>query len=140
MKKVIYNIGKLMGILPADVRMLAGEAMGHVECIDNAYLVIEDGIIADFGSMSPHFWTCLWPGPRIDIRASMVGTGGWQPWRRASAQGILPHLPLTPPHTERADRKRERGQETRPNFYSVFPVPYCLCMDYLKKGERSRFL
>ena len=51
MKKVIYNIGKLMGILPADVRMLAGEAMGHVECIDNAYLVIEDGIIADFGSM-----------------------------------------------------------------------------------------
>ena len=50
MKKVIYNIGKLMGILPADVRMLAGEAMGHVECIDNAYLVIEDGIIADFGS------------------------------------------------------------------------------------------
>ena len=52
MKKVIYNIGKLMGILPADVRMLAGEAMGHVECIDNAYLVIEDGIIADFGSMT----------------------------------------------------------------------------------------
>ena len=50
--KVIYNIGKLIGILPADVRMLAGEAMGHVECIDNAYLVIEDGIIADFGSMT----------------------------------------------------------------------------------------
>ena len=50
MKKVIYNIGKLMGILPADVRMLAGEAMGQVECIENAYLVIEDGIIADFGS------------------------------------------------------------------------------------------
>ena len=52
MKKVIYNIGKLMGILPADVRMLAGEAMGQVECIENAYLVIEDGIIADFGSMT----------------------------------------------------------------------------------------
>ena len=50
MKKVIYNIGKLMGILPADVRMLAGEDMGQVECIENAYLVIEDGIIADFGS------------------------------------------------------------------------------------------
>ena len=50
MKKVIYNIGKLMGILPADVRMLAGEAMGQVECIENAYLIIEDGIIADFGS------------------------------------------------------------------------------------------
>ena len=52
MKTVIYNIGTLMGILPADVRMLAGEAMGQVECIENAYLVIEDGIIADFGSMT----------------------------------------------------------------------------------------
>jgi imidazolonepropionase len=49
-KTVIYNIGKLIGILPADVKMLAGEPMGHVECIDDAFLVIEDGIISDFGS------------------------------------------------------------------------------------------
>ena len=26
--------------------------MNHVECIENAYLVIEDGIIAEFGKMS----------------------------------------------------------------------------------------
>ena len=52
MKKIIYNIGTLAGILPADVRRLEGEAMNHVECIDNAYLVIEDGIIAEFGEMS----------------------------------------------------------------------------------------
>ena len=52
MKTVIYNIGTLAGILPADVRKLEGTQMNHVECIDNAYLVIEDGIIAEFGKMS----------------------------------------------------------------------------------------
>ena len=46
---VIYNIGKLVGILPAEVRKLEGEAMGQVECIDDAYLIIEDGIISEFG-------------------------------------------------------------------------------------------
>ena len=52
MKTIIYNIGTLAGILPADVRKLEGTQMNHVECIDNAYLVIEDGIIAEFGKMS----------------------------------------------------------------------------------------
>ena len=52
MKTVIYNIGTLAGILPADVRKLEGAQMNHVECIENAYLVIEDCIIAKFGKMS----------------------------------------------------------------------------------------
>lgn len=52
MKTVIYNIGTLAGILPADVRKLEGKQMNHVECIEDAYLVIEDGVIADFGEMS----------------------------------------------------------------------------------------
>ena len=50
MKTIIYNIGTLAGILPEGVLKLEGEAMGHVECLDNAYLVIEDGIISDFGT------------------------------------------------------------------------------------------
>ena len=50
MKTVIYNIGTLAGILPSDVRRLEGSQMNHVECIENAYLVIEDGKIAEFGS------------------------------------------------------------------------------------------
>ena len=54
-RTVIYNIGTLAGILPADVRKLEGEAMGHVECIEDAYLVIEDGVIADFGPVSGDF-------------------------------------------------------------------------------------
>ena len=50
MKTIIYNIGTLAGILPAEVRRLEGAQMNQVECIVNAYLVIEDGIITDFGS------------------------------------------------------------------------------------------
>ena len=46
MKTIIFNIGTLAGILPADVQKLEGAQMGHVECLHNAYLVIEDGIIA----------------------------------------------------------------------------------------------
>ena len=49
MKTIIYNIGTLAGILPADVRRLEGSQMNHVECIENAYLVIEDGIITEYG-------------------------------------------------------------------------------------------
>jgi hypothetical protein len=51
MRTVIYNIGTLAGILPEDVRKLEGSQMNHVECIDDAYLVIEDGVIAEFGEM-----------------------------------------------------------------------------------------
>lgn len=56
MKTVIYNIGTLTGILPADIRKLEGAQMNHVECINNAYLVIEDGVISEFGSSDtmPH--------------------------------------------------------------------------------------
>ena len=49
MRTIIYNIGTLAGILPADVRKLEGSQMNAVECIENAYLVIEDGVITEFG-------------------------------------------------------------------------------------------
>ena len=49
MKTIIYNIGTLAGILPAEVRKLEGEQMNSVECIEDAYLVIEDGVITEFG-------------------------------------------------------------------------------------------
>ena len=52
MKTIIYNIGTLAGILAADVRKLEGTQMNHVECIEDAYLVIEDGIITEYGEMS----------------------------------------------------------------------------------------
>ena len=50
MKTVIYNIGTLAGILPKGTLRLEGAQMNHVECLENAYLVIEDGVIAEFGN------------------------------------------------------------------------------------------
>ena len=49
MKTIIFNIGTLTGILPEGKVKLEGSEMNHVESIENAYLVIEDGIITDFG-------------------------------------------------------------------------------------------
>ena len=65
MKTVIYNIGMLAGILPADVRKLEGEQMGHVECLHDAYLVIEDGVISEFGE-----------GRCLQDRATPLAAGG----------------------------------------------------------------
>ena len=50
MRQIIYNIETLAGILPEGVRKLEGEQMNHVECLHDAYLVIEDGVISEFGS------------------------------------------------------------------------------------------
>ena len=50
MKTIIYNIGTLAGILPEGTLKLEGAQMNQVECIENAYLVIEDGVITDFGA------------------------------------------------------------------------------------------
>ena len=43
MKTIIYNIGTLAGILPEGVLKLDGAQMNQVECIEQAYLVIEAG-------------------------------------------------------------------------------------------------
>ena len=50
MRILIRNIGRLCGILPAGIRRLEGRDMGSVAGIDNAWLVIEDGVIASFGA------------------------------------------------------------------------------------------
>lgn len=50
---VIKNIGILAGIQPEGVLKLEGSQMNHVESINNAYLVIEDGQIKDFGQGFP---------------------------------------------------------------------------------------
>ena len=69
MKTVIYNIGTLAGILPADVRKLEGSQMNTVECIENAYLVIEDGVITEFGQNNGG---CI----GIQNRATPLAAGG----------------------------------------------------------------
>lgn len=52
MRTLIRNIKTLAGILPEGQRLLKGKAMARLECIDNAFVLIENGLISDFGSMA----------------------------------------------------------------------------------------
>ena len=60
----------MAGILPEGVMKLEGKDMGSVECIDNAYLVIEDGIITEYGGMNG---LC---GNGFQKRATPLAAGG----------------------------------------------------------------
>ncbi len=48
--KLIKNIGCLAGIVPDGVLRKCGDEMSHVETLENAWLLIKDGRIADFGT------------------------------------------------------------------------------------------
>ena len=76
MKQIIYNIGTLAGILSPEVRRLEGEAMGHVECIEDAWLVIEDGVIVDFGISSTRRGVGNNPSHNFVASPSPCGQGG----------------------------------------------------------------
>ena len=52
MKRLFKNIGTLAGIVPAGVVRKEGAAMDEVGMIDNAWLLVEEGLIADFGDAS----------------------------------------------------------------------------------------
>jgi imidazolonepropionase len=51
-KYIITNIGKLIGILPPHISVLKGKDMQHIETIENAFIMVQDEIIVDFGPMS----------------------------------------------------------------------------------------
>lgn len=51
MQKLIVNIHKLFGILPSSISIKKGKDLAAVDSISNAFLLIEDGLIKDFGSM-----------------------------------------------------------------------------------------
>ena len=48
---LIYNIGMLAGILPEGVGRLRGADIGRLESLTDAWLLVRDGRIADFGTM-----------------------------------------------------------------------------------------
>ena len=52
MKKLLINIKQLVQVRPKNIKNVAGCAMKDLPVIDDAYLLIEDGKIADFGQMS----------------------------------------------------------------------------------------
>lgn len=69
---LIYNIGILAGIQPEGVLRVEGKEQGETGILENAWLRIEDGRIADFGPMS------VMPGPdsaSIDASGGMLMPG-----------------------------------------------------------------
>ena len=119
MKTIIHNIGTLAGILPADVRRLEGPQMNHVECIDDAYLVIEDGIITDFGPDGGR-WGC-------GHRATPLAAGGGA--RAYGVGGVVSTFPsaASAHETEYIDAK---GGFVMPTFCdSHTHIVYAGCRD-----------
>jgi len=55
-KFFIKNIKSLLGVHQSDVNILRGKKMNSLPALNDAWLAIEDGVIADFGAMSD------WPG------------------------------------------------------------------------------
>ena len=49
MRTLIENIGLLVGIVPEGVLRKAGKEMAETGALENAWLLVEDGLIADFG-------------------------------------------------------------------------------------------
>ena len=54
MKVFIKNIRRLYGVHSQEVRKIAGKQMAELPFIENAWLAVEDGIIAAFGSMEDY--------------------------------------------------------------------------------------
>ena len=82
MKTIIYNIGTLAGILPEGTLKLEGSEMNHVECIEDAYVVIEDGVIKSSGIVLQvrESRTVLPPWPQGEGPAAMLWEGSfWTP-------------------------------------------------------------
>ena len=50
MATLISNIKQLVGVR-GESKLLRGKELSALPCLDNAYLIIENGIISDFGLM-----------------------------------------------------------------------------------------
>ena len=69
MKTLFYNIKELFQIRETNVAILKGEAMKELPSLKNAYLVIENDIIVDYGSMSNCPNDC---DTKIDVSGKMI--------------------------------------------------------------------
>jgi imidazolonepropionase len=52
MRTLIINIKELLQVRESDINKLSGEEMKHLPTIKDAFLLIEDGLISEFGKMS----------------------------------------------------------------------------------------
>src|SRR5688572_20900640 len=53
---LVTNIKKLVNTRP-DTHLLRGKDLAELPCIENAYLIVEDGVIAEYGSMVNGQWS-----------------------------------------------------------------------------------
>ena len=124
MKRVIYNIGMLAGVLPEGKLMLAGSEMNRVECIEDAYLVIEDGRIAEFGKM------CEENGSHIvDSETKSLPLRGPLPftWPRAA---MVSESTMHEPSADRTEYIDAKGGIVMPAFCdSHTHIVYAGCRD-----------
>ena len=67
MRILFKNIKELVQVRTAPISFVSGEAMKQLPTIQNAYLLVENGLIADFGSMD----SC----PTIDVDTIIDATG-----------------------------------------------------------------
>lgn len=67
MKTLITNIAELLQVREHHIEKVSGNEMAHLPILKNAWLLIEDNLIADFGTMD----TC----PEIDGVQHIDGTG-----------------------------------------------------------------
>jgi len=62
---LIKNIHKLIQVRETTTFPIKGKAMDEVPCIENAWLAVEDGLIADYGSMNDFPGIVDWRGLEI---------------------------------------------------------------------------
>lgn len=72
-KMLIKNIKKLVQVRETAPEKVCGAEMGQLPCLDNAWLAIDNGLIADFGSMDDFPGIADWHGLEvIDATGKMV--------------------------------------------------------------------
>ncbi|MDR0229199.1 MAG: imidazolonepropionase [Flavobacteriaceae bacterium] len=67
MRILLTNIKEILQVRDTHIELLAGEQMKELPKIDNAYLLIEDDCIKDYGSMSQ------WTGEKVDQTIDLTG-------------------------------------------------------------------
>jgi imidazolonepropionase len=76
MTTLITNIKQLVGVRetnkPNNYRVLRGKELAALPVIENAYLVIEDGSIAEFGAMNSIQYSTLKIQNKIDVPGQMI--------------------------------------------------------------------
>jgi imidazolonepropionase len=68
MRTIIINIKQLVNVRDEN-KLLRGKDLAVLPVIDNAFLVIENGLIADYGSMASGEW---------EMHSNKLGIGNWE--------------------------------------------------------------